>query len=123
MDLLHQLVSSERIAAAAGAVLLALAGLAYWMAQRWVSRVDSDLEGKSAKNDLVRLEKEIQLLQKRFLTAAQRAAGAFVNIASLQKEIAELSAQLDKHRETSAAEVRRLDDALDELRRELWREP
>lgn len=123
MDFLRQFTSPDRIAAGVVAVLLALAGLAYWMAQRWVGHVDADLDAKGSKTDLAKLEKEIQLLHKRFLAAAQRAAGAFVNIAEMKREIAALTAELEKHRETSMAEVRRLEDALEELRRDVWREP
>lgn len=145
MEYLNELISPRQVAALAAAVGLTLLAIVGWMVRGWKSHVDDELKGQASKGDveaakaelratLERLAKEAEVLHDRFFTAAQRAAGAFRDIASLREGLERFGGELDKVRERlhrlesqrSAivgleASVERLEGQLGDLRRELER--
>jgi septation ring formation regulator EzrA len=147
---LQELLTPERVIAAVAAVVIGLLGILGWAARGWKSYVEDELKDKPSKGALesarenaqrvenevraliAKLEREVALIEERFLAAVQRAAGAFRDVAALHEGLERLRAEVEKVRETVhllesrhaivaglEADVERLDAQLAELRQRM----
>lgn len=121
VELLRELATLEN------GLVLGLVAVVGFFLQRWVARVDSELEKHATAEGLRELAAEVVKLEKSVDTASMRAAGAFRNVIHLSKETTERFQRVDRDLEEARdrtagveTDVERVQEEVDQLQRDVW---